>query len=158
MIKDIFEKYIGNITRKKCKKKNRKKMRIQYTHVDTIKNVTITNTSNPDVNTITHVFDLENTKQKSEIYLTSTVYRNDNILTNINNLNTIKINDVGCINFIIPLFNVNFDNLWYINGKDTSPIISEITSGSGKFANIKGYVKTTYKKDKCFMTIVYRYK
>lgn len=131
----------------------KKKIKMQYLHKDTINNVSVSDSSNSNINIVTHTFNLENTKPNSIIYLSAIIYKNDNIFTNVNNLNTIKLNDYGCITYTIPLFIVDFNNLYTINTKETTPIISKIISGSGKFAGIKGYVKTIYDKDICYITI-----
>ena len=130
-----------------------KTIKLSYVHEDTSGNVTFTGSSNRYVNIITHVFDLQGTEKNSQIFLSSTVYQNNNILTNVNTENTIKINDKGCITFSIPIFFVDNNNFYYINQKETTPIISKITSGSGMFSNVKGYVKTIFKKNVCYMTI-----
>lgn len=148
-----------------CSNKNKyKKLKLYYTHIDTLENVSVTETSNSDTKIITHYFDLEGTKPNSKIYTFATVYRNDDTMINVNNFNTIKINGVGCIEYSIPFFvaNSNYDNIEnnieinYVNLIETKKIISTITSSSGKLAGIKGYVETKYKNNICYTTIIYK--
>lgn len=140
----------------KCNNCNKiHKICVNYTHIDTANNISITNTSNPKILLISHKFDLENTVPNSKFFTSATVYFDDNINTNINNMNTIKIANKGCISYSIPCFLVNNNN-YYINKKEYNPIVSEITSSSGEFAGIKGHVETRFIKNKSYITIIYR--
>lgn len=132
-----------------------KKIHTYYVHTDYIQNISITQSSNPNINLITHKFKLEKIERDSELFTSAIVYNENDILTSVNNLNTIKIPNVGCITYMIPIFKVNSQNMYYVNENENQPIISKIISGSGKFANIDGIIETTYDKKICYTTIKY---
>jgi hypothetical protein len=144
-----------NVEMSKNVEKTLNKIYVNYTHVDIEEDISILPTLNPNIRIITHRFNLENTNPDSKFYTSAIVYFDDNILTNVNNMNTIKIAGEGCINYSIPYFVVDSTNNYYVNQTENNPIISTIISGSGKFAGIKGHVETKYIEDKSYMTIIY---